>query len=114
MIPDGKKLGLSQRGTVPTNNSVLTVCKNLRKLFKRLQDNLLSGDAIVFIWSGEQFNNNILIFESVINDIHLMLKYSLRFQRKNHRILCVNKNDAETCNTEAANDVRSIVDNLLG
>jgi len=40
LIPDGKKLGLSQRGTVPTNNSVLTVCKNLRKLFKRLQDNL--------------------------------------------------------------------------
>ena len=40
LIPDGKKLGLSQRGTVPTNNSVLTVCKNLRKPFKRLQDNL--------------------------------------------------------------------------
>ena len=38
LIPDGKKLDLSQRGTVPTNNSVLTVCKNLRKLFKRLEE----------------------------------------------------------------------------
>jgi hypothetical protein len=55
LIPDGKKLGLSQRGTVPTNNSVLTVCKNLRKLFKRLQDNLNQNQEVDDEVEGENY-----------------------------------------------------------